>query len=161
MLTPRLHPHASPLCDLTFRSRVACQMLRQQHRSNRLWSRRCPATADAKFQPRSHDHERCRIYATESLDLGQRKRWPLRQHQSTHCRRLPTTRSCLSASIPLQLYSQGTPNGVKVTVMLEELLALGHRGAEYDAWLIQIGDGNQFGSGFVGDQPELQDPGAA
>src|SRR6202041_988475 len=50
---------------------------------------------------------------------------------------------------PLQLYSLGTPNGVKVTVMLEELLALGHTGAEYDAWLIKIGDGDQFGSGFV------------
>src|ERR1700683_3035707 len=50
---------------------------------------------------------------------------------------------------PLQLYSLGTPNGVKVTIMLEELLALGHKGAEYDAWLIKIGDGDQFGSGFV------------
>ncbi|RZI38093.1 glutathione-dependent disulfide-bond oxidoreductase, partial [Herbaspirillum sp. HC18] len=50
---------------------------------------------------------------------------------------------------PLQLYSLATPNGVKVTVMLEELLALGHKGAEYDAWLIKIGDGDQFGSGFV------------
>src|ERR1019366_3548176 len=46
---------------------------------------------------------------------------------------------------PLQLYSLATPNGVKVTVMLEELLALGHTGAEYDAWLINIGDGDQFG----------------
>ena len=46
---------------------------------------------------------------------------------------------------PLQLYSLGTPNGVKVTVMLEELLAAGHSGAEYDAWLIKIGDGDQFG----------------
>src|ERR1700681_3139823 len=52
---------------------------------------------------------------------------------------------------PLQLYSLGTPNGVKVTIMLEELLALGHKGAEYDAWLIKIGDGDQFGSGFVGE----------
>src|SRR5579862_8540735 len=46
---------------------------------------------------------------------------------------------------PLQLYSLGTPNGVKVTIMLEELLSLGHRGAEYNAWLIKIGDGEQFG----------------
>src|SRR3979490_805351 len=53
---------------------------------------------------------------------------------------------------PLQLYSLATPNGVKVTVMLEELLALGHRGAEYDAGLIKI-DGNQFGSGFVAGNP--------
>ncbi|MDB5950397.1 MAG: Glutathione S-transferase-like protein, partial [Massilia sp.] len=50
---------------------------------------------------------------------------------------------------PLQLYSLATPNGVKVTIMLEELLALGHAGAEYDAWLIRINDGAQFSSGFV------------
>ena len=59
---------------------------------------------------------------------------------------------------PLQLYSLGTPNGVKVTVMLEELLALGHEGAEYDAWLIKIGDGDQFGSGFVGVNPNSKIP---
>ena len=59
---------------------------------------------------------------------------------------------------PLQLYSLGTPNGVKVTVMLEELLALGHSGAEYDAWLIRIGEGEQFGSGFVGVNPNSKIP---
>ena len=59
---------------------------------------------------------------------------------------------------PLQLYSMGTPNGVKVTVMLEELLALGHEGAEYDAWLIRIGDGDQFGSGFVSANPNSKIP---
>src|SRR5262245_14522814 len=59
---------------------------------------------------------------------------------------------------PLQLYSQGTPNGVKVTVMLEELLALGHKAAEYDAWLIRIGEGDQFGSGFVGINPNSKIP---
>ena len=59
---------------------------------------------------------------------------------------------------PLQLYSLGTPNGVKVTVMLEELLAIGHSGAEYDAWLIKIGDGDQFGSGFVGVNPNSKIP---
>jgi GSH-dependent disulfide-bond oxidoreductase len=59
---------------------------------------------------------------------------------------------------PLQLYSLGTPNGVKVTVMLEELLALGHAGAEYDAWLIKIGDGEQFGSGFVSVNPNSKIP---
>jgi GSH-dependent disulfide-bond oxidoreductase len=59
---------------------------------------------------------------------------------------------------PLQLYSQGTPNGVKVTVMLEELLAAGHRGAEYDAWLIRIGEGDQFGSGFVAINPNSKIP---
>src|SRR5256885_3338426 len=59
---------------------------------------------------------------------------------------------------PLQLYSQGTPNGVKVTIMLEELLAKGHRGAEYDAWLIRIGEGDQFGSGFVKINPNSKIP---
>lgn len=59
---------------------------------------------------------------------------------------------------PLQLYSLGTPNGVKVTIMLEELLALGHAGAEYDAWLIKINDGDQFGSGFVEVNPNSKIP---
>ncbi len=59
---------------------------------------------------------------------------------------------------PLQLYSLATPNGVKVTIMLEELLALGHTGAEYDAWLIRIGEGDQFGSGFVAVNPNSKIP---
>ncbi|QVM93279.1 glutathione-dependent disulfide-bond oxidoreductase [Pseudomonas entomophila] len=59
---------------------------------------------------------------------------------------------------PLQLYSLATPNGVKVTILLEELLALGHTGAEYDAWLIRIGEGDQFGSGFVGVNPNSKIP---
>ena len=59
---------------------------------------------------------------------------------------------------PLQLYSLGTPNGVKVTIMLEELLALGHSGAEYDAWLITIVDGDQFGSDFVKINPNSKIP---
>ncbi len=59
---------------------------------------------------------------------------------------------------PFQLYSLGTPNGVKVTIMLEELLALGHAGAEYDAWLINIGEGDQFGSGFVEINPNSKIP---
>ena len=59
---------------------------------------------------------------------------------------------------PLQLYSLATPNGVKVTVMLEELLELGHSGAEYDAWLIRINDGDQFSSGFVGANPNSKIP---
>lgn len=59
---------------------------------------------------------------------------------------------------PLQLYSLGTPNGQKVTIMLEELLALGHKGAEYDAWLIKIGEGDQFGSGFVAINPNSKIP---
>src|SRR4249919_3835998 len=71
---------------------------------------------------------------------------------ATHEKVLPVGRH------PLQLYSLGTPNGVKVTIMLEELLALGHRGAEYDAWLIRIGEGDQFGSGFVGVNPNSKIP---
>lgn len=59
---------------------------------------------------------------------------------------------------PLQLYSLGTPNGVKVTIMLEELLALGHKGAEYDAHLVNIGDGSQFGSDFVAINPNSKIP---
>jgi GST-like protein len=70
----------------------------------------------------------------------------------THDKELPIGRH------PLQLYSLGTPNGVKVTVMLEELLALGHGGAEYDAWLIRIGEGEQFGSGFVAVNPNSKIP---
>ncbi|WP_271893573.1 glutathione-dependent disulfide-bond oxidoreductase [Candidatus Phyllobacterium onerii] len=70
----------------------------------------------------------------------------------THEKDLPIGRH------PLQLYSQGTPNGVKVTIMLEELLALGHQGAEYDAWLININDGDQFGSGFVAINPNSKIP---
>ncbi len=70
----------------------------------------------------------------------------------THDKDLPVGRH------PLQLYSLGTPNGVKVTVMLEELLALGRRGAEYDAWLIRIGEGDQFGSGFVAVNPNSKIP---
>jgi GST-like protein len=70
----------------------------------------------------------------------------------THDKELPVGKH------PLQLYSLGTPNGVKVTVMLEELLALGHTGAEYDAWLIRIGDGDQFGSGFVAINPNSKIP---
>jgi GSH-dependent disulfide-bond oxidoreductase len=71
---------------------------------------------------------------------------------ATHDKELPVGRH------PLQLYSQGTPNGVKVTVLLEELLALGHAGAEYDAWLIRINDGHQFGSGFVQVNPNSKIP---
>ena len=70
----------------------------------------------------------------------------------THEKVLPVGRH------PLQLYSMGTPNGVKVTVMLEELLALGHTGAEYDAWLINIGQGDQFSSGFVAVNPNSKIP---
>ena len=70
----------------------------------------------------------------------------------THDKQLPLGKH------PLQLYSLATPNGVKVTIMLEELLANGHPGAEYDAWLIRIGDGDQFGSGFVEINPNSKIP---
>jgi len=71
---------------------------------------------------------------------------------ATHDKELPVGKH------PLQLYSLATPNGVKVTVMLEELLALGHAGAEYDAWLIRISEGDQFGSGFVSVNPNSKIP---
>jgi GST-like protein len=71
---------------------------------------------------------------------------------ATHEKDLPVGRH------PMQLYSLATPNGVKVTVMLEELLALGHAGAEYDAWLIKINEGDQFGSGFVAVNPNSKIP---
>lgn len=71
---------------------------------------------------------------------------------ATHDKELPVGRH------PLQLYSLATPNGVKVTVMLEELLAAGHSGAEYDAWLIRINEGDQFGSGFVAANPNSKIP---
>jgi len=70
----------------------------------------------------------------------------------THDKELPVGKH------PFQLYSLATPNGVKVTVMFEELLAAGHRGAEYDAWLIKIGEGEQFGSGFVSINPNSKIP---
>ena len=71
---------------------------------------------------------------------------------STHEKELPIGKH------PLQLYSLGTPNGIKITVLLEELLALGHEGAEYDAFLINIGEGAQFGSGFVEINPNSKIP---
>ncbi|HTK02682.1 MAG TPA: glutathione-dependent disulfide-bond oxidoreductase [Bordetella sp.] len=70
----------------------------------------------------------------------------------THDKELPVGKH------PLQLYSLATPNGQKVTILLEELLALGHTGAEYDAWLIRIGEGHQFGSGFVDVNPNSKIP---
>jgi GSH-dependent disulfide-bond oxidoreductase len=71
---------------------------------------------------------------------------------ATHEKELPVGRH------PIQLYSLGTPNGQKVTILLEELLALGHAGAEYDAWLVKIGAGEQFGSGFVAVNPNSKIP---
>ncbi|MCP3736370.1 glutathione-dependent disulfide-bond oxidoreductase [Sphingomonas sp. RP10(2022)] len=74
---------------------------------------------------------------------------------ATHDRALPV------GTHPLQLYSLGTPNGQKVTILLEELLAAGHAGAEYDAWLVEIGKGDQFGSGFVALNPNSKIPALA
>ncbi len=71
---------------------------------------------------------------------------------ATHEKELPI------GNHPLQLYSLGTPNGQKITIMLEELLVLGHQDAEYDAWLVKIGDGDQFGSGFVAVNPNSKIP---
>ncbi len=71
---------------------------------------------------------------------------------ATHDKELPVGKH------PLQLYSLGTPNGIKVTILLEELLALGHEGAEYDAFLINIGEGDQFSSGFVEVNPNSKIP---
>ena len=71
---------------------------------------------------------------------------------ATHEKELPV------GNHPFQLYSLATPNGQKVTIMFEELLALGHSGAEYDAWLINIGEGEQFGSGFVDINPNSKIP---
>ncbi len=71
---------------------------------------------------------------------------------ATHDKELPVGKH------PMQLYSLGTPNGQKVTILLEELLALGHGGAEYDAWLVKIGAGEQFGSGFVAVNPNSKIP---
>ena len=73
---------------------------------------------------------------------------------ATHDEELPVGKH------PFQLYSLATPNGQKVSIMFEELLEKGHKDAEYDAWPIRIGDGDQFGSGFVDDKSQYQDPGA-
>src|SRR6201994_3372568 len=91
------------------------------------------------------------------MEVEPGKRRCLGQHQSSDLG--PNTQQgATDGRHPLQLYSLGTPNGVKVTVMLEKLLALGHAGAEYDAWLIKIGDGDQFSSGFVDVNPNSKIP---
>ena len=92
------------------------------------------------------------------MDLGPAQRRPVRQHQParspapTHDIELPVGKH------PFQLYSLATPNGQKVSIMFEELLAKGHKDAEYDAWPIRIGDGDQFGSGFVDINPNSKIP---
>ena len=100
----------------------------------------------------SSEYQPPRVWTWEQPSGGQFANINRPESGPTHERELPVGRH------PLQLYSQGTPNGVKVTILLEELLAQGHAGAEYDAWLIRIGEGNQFGSGFVGVNPNSKIP---
>lgn len=100
---------------------------------------------DTSYQPP-------RVWTWESESGGQFANINRPISGATHERELPVGKH------PLQLYSLGTPNGVKVTIMLEELLAQGHGGAEYDAWLIRIGEGDQFGSGFVEINPNSRIP---
>jgi GSH-dependent disulfide-bond oxidoreductase len=88
----------------------------------------------------SHDYTPPKVWAWKKENGGRFANINRPVSGSTHDKDLPVGRH------PLQLYSLGTPNGVKVTVMLEELLALGHNGAEYDAWLIKIGDGDRSAS---------------
>lgn len=93
-----------------------------------------------------------RVWAWEQPSGGQFANINRPVSGATHDKALPV------GEHPIQLYSLGTPNGQKVTIMLEELLAAGHAGAEYDAWKINIGEGDQFGSGFVGINPNSKIP---
>lgn len=93
-----------------------------------------------------------KVWTWEQPSGGKFARINRPQAGATHDKDLPV------GEHPLQLYSLATPNGVKVTVLLEELLALGHRGAEYDAWLIRITEGDQFSSGFVAANPNSKIP---
>jgi GSH-dependent disulfide-bond oxidoreductase len=93
-----------------------------------------------------------RVWTWDSANGGQFANINRPTSGATHDKDLPIGKH------PFQLYSMGTPNGVKVTIMLEELLALGHAGAEYDAWMISIGAGDQFGSGFVAVNPNSKIP---
>ena len=98
------------------------------------------------------DYQPPRVWAWDKANGGRFANINRPVSGPTHEAELPVGRH------PLQLYSLGTPNGVKVTVMLEELLALGHAGAEYDAWPVRIGKGEQFGSGFVAVNPNSKIP---
>lgn len=100
----------------------------------------------------SNSYELPRVWTQDEENGGQFSKTNRPTAGPTHDKQLPV------GTHPLQLYSLATPNGVKVTIMLEELLALGHSGAEYDAWLIKIGDGDQFGSGFVELNPNSKIP---
>ena len=100
----------------------------------------------------SSDYTPPKVWTWQSENGGQFAKINRPVAGATHEKELPVGHH------PLQLYSMATPNGVKVTMMLEELLALGHAGAEYDAWPINIADGNQFGSGFVAINPNSKIP---
>ncbi len=117
-----------------------------------------PAFTPANPECDHDEHDRLR--AAESMGLEQAERRQVRKHQPADRRALTHEKELPVGKHPLQLYSLATPNGQKVTIMLEELLALGHKGAEYDAWLIKIGEGEQFGSGFVAVNPNSKIPGA-
>jgi len=100
----------------------------------------------------SHDYTPPKVWSWDASNGGKFASINRPVAGATHDHPLPVGRH------PLQLYSLGTPNGVKVTIMLEELLAAGHTHAEYDAWLIRIGDGEQFGSGFTDINPNSKIP---
>ena len=100
----------------------------------------------------SHDYQPPKVWTWSNPNGGKFSSTNRPIAGATHEKDLPVGKH------PFQLYSLGTPNGVKVTILLEELLALGHQGAEYDAWLIKIGDGDQFGSGFVEVNPNSKIP---
>jgi GST-like protein len=109
-------------------------------------------SASTPPQPASPAYTPPRVWKWESGSGGRFARINRPIAGPTHEKELPV------GEHSLQLYSLATPNGVKVTVMLEELLALGRKGAEYDAWLINIGEGAQFGSGFVAINPNSKIP---
>jgi GST-like protein len=109
-------------------------------------------TSGVSFMSSSSDYTPPKVWAWNKDNGGKFANINRPVAGPTHDQDLPVGRH------PLQLYSLGTPNGVKVTIMLEELLALGHSGAEYDAWLIRIGEGDQFGSGFVAVNPNSKIP---
>ena len=100
----------------------------------------------------SKDYTPPKVWTFDAANGGQFANINRPSAGATHDKALPVGKH------PLQLYSLATPNGVKVTVMLEELLELGHTGAEYDAWLIRINEGHQFGSGFVSANPNSKIP---
>jgi GST-like protein len=115
-------------------------------------SHACPEYPGAEFMTDTLAYIPPKVWTWNKMNGGQFANINRPVAGPTHEKELPIGRH------PLQLYSLATPNGVKVTVLLEELLAAGHAGAEYDAWLINIRDGDQFGSGFVAVNPNSKIP---